>query len=549
MKTFSFPHHLFLALFFLFCATGLTAQIATYDTVYTLLQTHCATAYCHSGGAPTGNLNMGGTKADVYNAIVGAVPDNSVAASKGLSIIAPGYPRKSFLMKKINNHLDTQNDLEAGEGVAMPNGGAPLSNAEIELIRQWILFAAPDTGQVVNTQLIHDFYNGGGKTKITPLQAPDAADGFQVLVGPIFLAPHSEVEYSIKQQLFNTTPLKVTEMNAVMNDESHHLATFKYLPSRDTIMPVGLRKIAGIADAAGVFYNSTIIAEWANSLDLNLPEGTAFFWGDSSVIDFNYHVLNYSDSILAAEVYINIGTQANTQNLVEMKAQPVYYGGDDVAALVIPNSGDTTFTMEQFDPDSTYNWNLFMIVAHTHAHGKNFNVWMRNADGTKGDHIYNGHYNENYTFDQGFFDWEHPPVRLMDPMLPVDMSNGLIHEAMYTNNGVDTIYFGLTTLDEMFVTYLLYTDELPSGINNIAVNNNGVSVYPNPTSNRLTVKLDEPGLTSRIEFYNLMGEMVQKEELSGKSSQLDLELPDGIYLYHVYIDNELKSSNKLVLVR
>src|SRR5688572_21070128 len=80
----------------------LQAQTATYDLVYNLLQTNCATAYCH-GAANAGSLNLSGTKTDVYNALVGVTPANAAAAANGLSLVVPGYPRRSFLMKKINN--------------------------------------------------------------------------------------------------------------------------------------------------------------------------------------------------------------------------------------------------------------------------------------------------------------------------------------------------------------------------------------------------------------------------------------------------------------
>ena len=61
-------------------------------------------------------------------------------------------------MKKVNSGLDVHNDLETGEGNTMPNNVNTLTNVEKELIRQWIIWGAPDTGNVYNENLIVDFF-------------------------------------------------------------------------------------------------------------------------------------------------------------------------------------------------------------------------------------------------------------------------------------------------------------------------------------------------------------------------------------------------------
>lgn len=547
MKRLSYP--LVIILTILLSTPNFLIAQSTFDEVYTILQTNCAVSGCHDATA-SGNMDLSGTKQDVYAALVGVTPDNSVAAFNGFKRITPGYPRRSFLMRKINNGLDTYNDIGAGEGDAMPQTGGHLSNIDIEMVRQWILFGAPDTGQVVDPQLISDYYTTGGLAKIPPV-APPTSNGFQAQVGPFFMAPHTEVEYSIKQELFNPQPIEVIRLEADMNEESHHYAMFKYFPDKDTLMRAGLRKVNSIADAAGVFYNSTIIAEWANSMNLELPAGTAFFWEANAVLDLNYHLINTSDSILPAQVYLNVYTQPSGIAQVEMKAAPVYYGGENVAALVIPNTGDTTFTMLQFDPDSSYNWYLWMIMAHTHAYGRDFDVWLRNPDGSKGDHIYNGRYNENYTVLQGYFDWEHPPVRFFDPLQEVNMTNGLIHEARFTNNGPDTIHFGLTTQDEMFVSYLLYTEELPTGIRDLGgIQNGAVKIYPHPFSGTTNFEVSTTDASPlQLQVFDLLGREVDEvgeiETTTFKYNSGNLK--PGVYIYRINQGNGLIGTGKLVI--
>src|SRR5205085_11570319 len=114
---------------------------------------------------------------------------------------------------------------------------------------------------------------------------------------------------------------------------------------------------------------------------------------------------------------------------------------------------------------------------------------LRNADGSKGTQIYDGNYNENYTFNQGFYDYSHPAVRTFTPMLPVGMDTGLIFEATWVNNSPDTIPFGFTTRQEMFVTYFQYTNSLPgaTAVKNISSDNSNLQIFPNPAANSVTI--------------------------------------------------------------
>ncbi len=52
--------------------------------------------------------------------------------------------------------------LNTGEGNYEPNGLPALANNEIELVRQWILYGAPDTGIVVDTAMVNAYYRTGG---------------------------------------------------------------------------------------------------------------------------------------------------------------------------------------------------------------------------------------------------------------------------------------------------------------------------------------------------------------------------------------------------
>ncbi len=83
----------------------------------------CASASCHSGGAPTGDLNL--EAANSHAALVGITSVEDM----GLLRVNPGNPNASYLIQK----------LESGHPP-----GAPLSQPDIDVIRQWISAGAVD---------------------------------------------------------------------------------------------------------------------------------------------------------------------------------------------------------------------------------------------------------------------------------------------------------------------------------------------------------------------------------------------------------------------
>ena len=89
----------------------------------------CATSGCHSGaGAPLG-LRL--DAANSYGLLVG------VASGQVPSLlrVAPGDPDNSYLIRKLSG---------TGSGGRMPLNAPPLSQAQIDVIRQWITDGAID---------------------------------------------------------------------------------------------------------------------------------------------------------------------------------------------------------------------------------------------------------------------------------------------------------------------------------------------------------------------------------------------------------------------
>lgn len=94
----------------------------------------CATSGCHSGASPPGGLNL--DAANSYAMLVGVQSSQNMALQR----VEPGDPANSYLVQKLEG--------TASGGQQMPPG-APLPQAEIDVIRQWIQDGAIDDRVVV----------------------------------------------------------------------------------------------------------------------------------------------------------------------------------------------------------------------------------------------------------------------------------------------------------------------------------------------------------------------------------------------------------------
>lgn len=513
---------------------------STFSQITSLFQTNC-TIGCHNTIDNTGNLNLTGTDSEVYSRIVNAVPTNPAAAAKGHKLIRPGYPDRSFMYRKCNAGLYPTDGLTGtNEGNTMP-GNYPqgqLENKQIELIRQWIYKGAPLTGNVVDTSLINEYYTVGGINSIpTPPPVPTEAGSFQLHLGKIFLAPQSEAEYFIKYDLELPENIQVNRIEMVMSAQSHHFLLYKFLPGQDASFADGLRLQNPTNGSGSSGASSTMINAWQISFDTNLPEGTAYVWPTGSVLDMNFHTKNYSlDSVLAAEVYFNVYTVPNTQPMEVMYSDLV----TDVNIFIPADNAPHTYTQADYTTSSTRYWNLWQLTSHTHKYGTDFDIFKRNSDGTQGDQIYEGWYNTDYTFNQGYYSFSHPPVRQFSPLEQVNPRNGLIQKATFRNTGTSLVHFGLTTNDEMKLYYIQYTlgDLInPAGIE--ANTESAFSIFPNPAENSFTIQFNlESESNVEILLSDISGRAVMLKNYGKLNSgtqniAIDTELSDGIYWVNV----------------
>jgi hypothetical protein len=95
--------------------------------VQPIFTANCAFSGCHAGSNPAQGMNL--SEGQAYANIVNVQSNES-----GLLRVKAGEPDESYLVHKIQG---TQGSV-GGSGGQMPLGGTPLTQAQINLIREWI---------------------------------------------------------------------------------------------------------------------------------------------------------------------------------------------------------------------------------------------------------------------------------------------------------------------------------------------------------------------------------------------------------------------------
>lgn len=538
---------------FLLLSSSIWAQ-STGISVYQILEAKCGT--CHNSSNPTAGLDLvgsGNTEAErwneVYTNIVGVVPANEYASTKGFEYIYPGRADQSFLFRKINDGLEPTLSLNSAEGNSMPNDpDITLSDKEKELIRQWILYGAPANTEVVSESLLEAYFNEDGLPSFPdgPPEAPAEGEGFQIKMGPYYLAPGGEAEFFSKYELNLPDDIEVNRLDIKISNFSHHFILYNYDPPEAAAsVPDGFR--LDINHTADVGVTATI----AEPTDLVLPAGTAFKWKKDLVLDLNSHYINYSASqVYQAEVYINVYTQSLGTAAQEMYAELVPNPN-----IYIPNNGNViTHTASIEFPAEIFVW---ILGGHTHQYGTSYKIWRQTAGGGIGEILYDG------ACPQGipgcispFFDYQHIPPRYFDPIIPVDLNLGIIHEASWVNDGPDPVWWGPTSQDEMmlFGMYFL-TDTTGLGVITdvkepaTPVVNSTLEIFPNPANNLANILIPNGFENSQIVLQRADGSVlldvpVRQEDLFEISVN---HLPQGIYFVQlVHPDGQIRSGKLLI---
>lgn len=527
---------------------SITAKGQTFQRVFEILQTHCA--QCHGGSSPIA-YDLGTTPAQTYSAIVGVTPLNPSAAAKGHKLVDPGHPYNSFLLKKAGGNLDGYFNLDSpSEGNPMPQSGTALTNIEAEIIRQWILAGAKQSGTTVDTLLIHNYYTNGGQAFQTPPAKPAPGTGFQIRLGPLFLPttgnPGNEVEYLKKELLHLSGDVEVTRIEGDLNQQSHHFLLFKFDDSiAASQYAQGLRIVTLLntaTDGSKAFQGS-----WQFDHSVDLPAGTAFYFDKNEILDLNYHLKNYSATeILPADLYLNVYTQPRGSGAREMRAELVNNG----SLFLLPGTNNVSME-DTWGGDDREIW---VISSHTHKYGTDFDIFVKDSvTGGHGPQIYEGFYNVDYTFNQGFYDWQHPAIREFDTLYTVHASEGLIFDTRYSNTSGSIVTFGLTTNDEMQLSTYLYVNK-----HEVVVGNTPAAiadpyrmvVYPNPVEDHTTLDFGGIRRTGTWTLLDMHGRSLATGDFRSAATvpvQFGQMLARGTYALRVQLDNGITLGREIIV--
>jgi len=533
----------------------------TFGEVQSILSTSCAYSSCHDASGPAAGLDFTGSLNDIYDQLINVDPFNDEAKDRGYKLVKPGDPAKSFLYRKMNYGLHEDSNLGTDLGQNMPTGAA-LADEKIELVRQWILFGANnDEEEYIDSDILEEYYVDGGLDRLEAPPAPDPSEGFQLHLGPIFLETNQEKEYVYRYELQNPEPLEINRIEVIMNEESHHFLFFKYEDGAENNQADGLLEVSVESSLSGealaITSDTKMIAGWAYSQSFELPEGTAYTWDINEVLKFNYHILNYSDAaVLPAEIYINVYTQPVGTASHEMHSEFHLYSPFNL--IIPPGEHEFVWDYDNFDEASNNDTvHVWALGAHTHQYGTDFDIYRQDG-GVLGEQVYEGFYNLDYTANIGAYNYSEPAFRIFEPpFLSLKANDGLHIEALYNNTSSSTIFFGLTTQDEMFGLFIQYltgdiSDLLEMPIDTMEVDTMEMdttntslfsqiipqqwSLYPNPSKDFVNLDLKDINEPVDLVVYNTLGELVYTEKVAPNTlgHRIDLTtFTSGVYFVEI----------------
>ncbi len=100
--------------------------------------------------------------------------------------------------------------------------------------------------------------------------------------------------------------------------------------------------------------------------------------------------------------------------------------------------------------------------------------------------------------------------------------------------------FGCEVCDTLSISFA-------TGINELAANNNNLSIYPNPSSGQFTINLSNNQNVYSVEVYNVMGEKIYQSILSNSQNNINLSTqPTGMYFVYLKSAESVEVGKMLV---
>ena len=294
----------------------------------------------------------------------------------------------------------------------------------------------------------------------------------------------------------------------------------------------GTTDLGGTNDLGTIFsFNPTnnsenVVWNFGSGTDGAGPEGSLVYDANSGLL----YGMTFSGGTYGAGTIISFNTSTNTDSVLwRFKASKD--GTNPDANLVYgPNNG-LFYAITTFGGSTGYG----AIVSFNTATSKDSVLWNF-GNGTDGYEPYG-----NLVYDAG--------NGLFYGMTSEGGANsgGVIFSFNTVGNSENVVWSFKSGKDGSgpYGDLVLYNSA--SGINQLAVNNNQVSIYPNPTSGQFTIKStsNQPGYT--IEVYNVVGKKVYQSVLSNSQNSINLSSqPAGMYFVYLKSNEGVEVGKVLV---
>src|SRR5262249_9536111 len=130
-------------------------------------------------------------------------------------------------------------------------------------------------------------------------------------------------------------------------------------------------------------------------------------------------------------------------------------------------------------------------------------------------------------------------------VLGTDLGSGAKTETVYNN---ELYYFGEGAFNNQHYA-AKWTAGTFTGIESLKADNN-ISMFPNPTKNKVNIKLDSKDISpnTTLTVLNAIGQVVLQTPLARTASSVDLgDLSSGLYLYRLQDTNGIIGTGKVVV--